>query len=83
MKISDTMKAALLLIGWAVLSFLALGIKNGAISVFIITTLTFVLFLIFYSSWLIERTERRMMKYVENQRKLLRESCGDERYKNE
>lgn len=75
---NDTVKAALLLIGWAVLSFLALGIQNGAVAVFVISTLTFVLFLIFYSSWLIERTERRMMKYVDNQRQALRRSCGDE-----
>lgn len=74
----DTKKAAAILIGWAVLSFLALGIKNAAVSVFVITVLTFVTFLIFYSSWLIEREQKRAERYIENQREILRRSCGDE-----
>ncbi len=75
---NDTVKAALLLIGWAVLSFLALGIKNAAVGVFVIMMLTFVTFLVFYSSWLIEREQKRAERYIENQRERLRRSCGDE-----
>ncbi len=75
---NDTVKAALLLIGWAVLCFLAFGIQNSAVSVFVITVLTFVTFLIFYSSWLIEREQKRAERYIENQREILRRSCGDE-----
>lgn len=75
---NDTAKAALLLIGWAVLSFLALGINNAAVGVFVIMMLTFATFLIFYSSWLIEREQKRAERYIENQREILRRSCGDE-----
>lgn len=75
---SDTTKAALLLIGWATLSFLALGIKNAAIGIFIISTLTLVLFLIFYSSWLIEKTEERTRRYIEHQNEMIRRGCENE-----
>lgn len=75
---NDTVKAALLLIGWATLSFLALGIKNAAVGVFVIMMLTFATFLIFYSSWLIEREQKRAERYIEKQREILRRSCGDE-----
>lgn len=78
MKLNDTAKAALLLIGWAALSFLALGIKSAIVSLIIIMTLTFIVFLVFYSSWLIEREQKRAERYIENQREILRRSCGDD-----
>lgn len=78
MSIVGIASAALMLIGWAVLSFLALGINNAAVGVFVIMMLTFATFLIFYSSWLIEREQKRAERYIENQREILRRSCGDE-----
>ena len=72
MKLTDTQKAALILITYAVLAFLILGIADPRYTMIFELLLAFVVFLIFYSSWLIERTEKRMRRYMEAADKILR-----------
>ncbi len=74
MKLTDTQKAALILIAYAVLAFLILGIADPRYSLIFELLLAFAVFLIFYSSWLIERTERRMKRYIEAADKILRQA---------
>lgn len=76
MKLTDTLKAALILIVYAVLAFLILGIADPRYTMIFELLLAFVPFLIFYSSWLIERTERRMKRYMEAADKILRQAQG-------
>lgn len=74
MKLSDTQKAALILIAYAVLAFLILGIADPRYTMIFELLLAFPVFLIFYSSWLIERTERRMKRYMEAADRVLRQA---------
>lgn len=76
MKLTDTQKAALILIGYAVLAFLILGIADPRYTMIFELLLAFAVFLIFYSSWLIERTEKRMRRYMEAADKILRQAQG-------
>ena len=76
MKLTDTQKAALILITYAVLAFLILGIADPRYSLIFELLLAFAVFLIFYSSWLIERTERRMKRYMEAADRVLRQAQG-------
>lgn len=62
----DTKKAAAILIGWAVLCLVGLvGISDARYGMTLIGAATFGLAEIIYSSWLIERTERRTRRYIE------------------
>ena len=60
---SDETKASILVIAWAVTTFLCLstGTKAGAIAAAFISG---IFFIILYSSWLIERTEKRLKRYM-------------------
>lgn len=62
---SDESKASILCIAWTVTTFLCLstGTKAGAIAAAFISG---IFFIILYSSWLIERTEKRLKRYMEH-----------------
>lgn len=73
---SDETKASILVIAWIVISFLCLstGTKAGAIAA---AFLTAILILIIYSSWLIERTEKRLRRYMSHADEEIRKGCED------
>lgn len=71
---SDTKKAALLLICWAVLVFIGLlVVPDPKYGMTLIGAATAGLALIVYSSWLIERTEKRMKRYIKAANERLRQ----------
>ena len=73
MKLTDTQKAALILTAYVVGAFLSLlAVEDARLSVALVAVLTLAVFLVFYSSWLIERTERRMKRYMEAADRVLR-----------
>lgn len=60
---SDETKAGILTGAWAVAIFIG-GLINGAIGAMIAITATLVFGIVLYSSWLIQRTERRLERYI-------------------
>lgn len=60
---SDETKAGVLTAGWAIMIFIG-GVINGAIGAMIAITATLVFGIVLYSSWLIERTEKRLNRYI-------------------
>lgn len=70
----DTKKAAAILIGWAALCLVGLvGISDARYGMTLIGAATAGLALIVYSSWLIERTEKRMKRYINAANERLRQ----------
>lgn len=60
---SDETKAGLLTAGWAIGIFIG-GVINGAIGAMIAITATLIFGIVLYSSWLIQRTEKRLNRYI-------------------
>lgn len=60
---SDETKAGILTGAWAVGLFLG-GLIGGAIGAVIAVTATLLFVGVLYSSWLIERTARRLSRYI-------------------
>lgn len=60
---SDETKAGVLTAGWAIGIFIG-GIVNGAVGAMIAITATLVFGIVLYSSWLIQRTEKRLNRYI-------------------
>ncbi len=60
---SDESKAGILTIAWS-LGLLTGGIIGGAVGAVIAVTATLIFTGTLYSSWLIERTERRLARYI-------------------
>ena len=73
MKLTDTQKAALILIAYGAGVFLSLlAVDDARLSLALVIMLTFAVFMVFYSSWLIERTEKRTRRYIEAAGKTIR-----------
>lgn len=74
---SDETKASILCIVWTVTTFLCLstGTKAGAIAAAFISG---IFFIILYSSWLIERTEKRLKRYMTHANEEIRNEQTDE-----
>lgn len=73
MKLTDTQKAALILTAYVVGAFLSLlAVEDARLSVALVAVLTLAVFLIFHSSWRIERTEKRTRRYIEAAGKTIR-----------
>ena len=69
----DTKKAAAILIGWAALCLVGLvGISDARYGMTLIGAATFGLAEIIYSSWLIERVEKRTRRLVEAENERLK-----------
>jgi hypothetical protein len=60
---SDETKAGVLTAGWAIGIFIG-GIVNGAVGAMIAITATLVFGIVLYSSWLIQRIEKRLNRYI-------------------
>lgn len=60
---SDETKAGVLTAGWAIMIFIG-GVINGAIGAMIAITATLIFGIVLYSSWLIQRTEKRLNRYI-------------------
>ena len=60
---SDESKAGILTGAWAVGLFLG-GLIGGAMGAVIAVTVTLLFVGVLYSSWLIQRTERRLSRYI-------------------
>lgn len=60
---TDETKAGILTIAWS-LGLLTGGIIGGAVGAVIAVTATLIFTGTLYSSWLIERTERRLARYI-------------------
>lgn len=62
-KMSDESKAGILTGAWALGLFVG-GIVNGTVGAMIAVTATLIFCTVLYSSWLIDRTKRRLMRYI-------------------
>lgn len=60
---TDETKAGILTIAWS-LGLMTGGIIGGAVGAVIAVTATLIFTGTLYSSWLIERTERRLARYI-------------------
>lgn len=60
---SDELKAGILTGAWALGLFVG-GIVNGTVGAMIAVTATLIFCTVLYSSWLIEKTERRLARYI-------------------
>ena len=60
---SDETKAGVLTAGWAIMIFIG-GVINGAVGAMIAITATLIFGIVLYSSWLIQRTEKRLNRYI-------------------
>lgn len=60
---TDETKAGILTVAWS-LGLLTGGIIGGAVGAVIAVTATLIFIGTLYSSWLIEKTERRLARYI-------------------
>lgn len=60
---SDETKAGILTVSWSIGLFIG-GLIGGAVGAVIALTATLLFVGVLYSSWLIEKTERRLSRYI-------------------
>ena len=73
---SDETRAGILTGAW-IIGMIIGGIVNGAVGAVIAIASTLIFALTLYSSWLIERTERRLSRYIKGAEKSIdREISG-------
>lgn len=73
---SDTGKAVFLTLIYSAVVFLALGIADAKYSMVIVLFSTATFFMVLYTSWLIERVEKRLKRYVDKANTEIRRRSG-------